>query len=207
MAYKLYYSPGACSMAIHVVLNEIGQPVELKRATIGDPNNIDKELLAVNPMGQVPVLQIDGQTMLQGAAMVTYLCDTHKSSLIPAEGFARAQALQWLLFANSTLHTSYSRTAFIARGGGAQDLIEKSQAKTQELWDFVEKHLASSGKPYLCGDAVTAGDILLAVIANWSFAGAYNFGPKTKALLKAVSARPAYQKALQAEQVEYKAAA
>jgi glutathione S-transferase len=66
----------------------------------------------------------------------------------------------------------------------------------------------SSGKPYLCGDQVTAGDILVSVIANWNFWDSpFTFGPKTKAMLKAVSSRPPYQKALAAEQVEYKAAA
>ncbi len=205
--YKLFYSPGACSMAVHVVLNELNQGVELIRATIGDPSNIDPELKKVNPRNQVPVLVEDGKPILEGGAMIAYVCDKHKSDLLPAAGYERAQALQWLMFANSSLHPAYSRTGFIKKNGGSDELFEKSRAAIQGLWDLVENHLAESGKPYLTGDKVTAGDILLTVIANWGFVGSFNFGPKTKALLKSVSSRPAYQKALEAEKVEYKAAA
>jgi glutathione S-transferase len=206
--YKLFYSPGACSMAIHVVLNELNQPVELIRATIGDPGNIDQELHKVNPRNQVPVLVEDGKPILEGGAMITYLCDKHPSDLMPKSGYERAQALQWLMFGNATLHVGYSKAAFVKRNGGSDELFNKACEQIQGMWDQIEASLASSGKPYLCGDKVTAGDILITVIANWGFLGvSFNFGPKTKALLKSVSSRPAYQKALTAEQVEYKAAA
>lgn len=205
--YQLYYSPGACSMAVHIVLNEMNQPVELIKSAIGVPNP-DEKLHKVNPRNQVPVLVVDGKPVLEGGAIITYLCDTHKSALIPASGFERAQALQWLMFANASLHVGYSKAAFIKKNGGTPDLFEKACAQIQGMWDQIESQLAATGKPYLCGDNVTAGDILVTVIANWGFLGhPFTFGPKTKALLKSVSARPAYQKALAAEQVEYKAAA
>lgn len=206
--YQLFYSPGACSMAVHVVINEIGQPVELTRAIIGEPSNVDKALHAHNPRNQVPVLVEDGKALLEGGAIITYLCDKHSSELIPTKGWERAQALQWLMFANSSLHVGYSKAAFIKRNGGSSELFEKATGQIQSMWNQIEDHLAKSGKPYLCGDKVTAGDILVTVIANWGFLGVpFTYGPKTKTLLKSVSARPAYQKALSAENVEYKAAA
>jgi glutathione S-transferase len=205
--YQLYYSPGACSMAVHVVLNELNQPVEAIKVSIGDPANVDPVLNKVNPRNQVPVLVDNGQIMTEGAAMIVYLCDKHKSELIPASGIERAKALQWVLFGNSSLHVGYSRTAFIKRNGGSDEMVEKSRAMVQSLWDLIENHLEKTGQPYLAGASVTAGDILVSVIGNWSFTGAYNFGPKTKALFKAVSSRPAYQKAIEAEGIEYKAAA
>lgn len=205
--YQLYYSPGACSMGVHVVLNEMNQPVELIKSAIGVPSP-DAALHKVNPRNQVPVLVVDGKPMLEGGAIITYLCEVHKSSLIPASGWARAEALQWLMFANASLHPAYSKALFARRNGASAEMMDKACQQIQDMWNLVEERLQSTGKPYLCGDQVTAGDILVTVIANWSFLGhSFTFGSKTKAMLKAVSSRPAYQKALAAEQVEYKAAA
>lgn len=205
--YQLYYAPGVCSMAVHVLLNEMNQPVELIKSAIGVPNP-DPKLHQVNPRNQVPVLVVDGKPLLEGGAIITYLCDTHASSLIPTSGWDRAMALQWLMYANASLHVGYSKASFVKKNGGPPELFEKACQQIQGMWDQIEDHLTKSGKPYLCGDNVTAGDILVAVIANWSFLGyPFTMGPKTKAMLKAVSTRPAYQKALAVEQVEYKAAA
>lgn len=209
--YQLYYSPGACSMAIHVVLNELNQPVELKPVSIQNGDTRTPEYLALNPRGQVPLLLVDGNPMVEGAAMITYLLDTHgPSELLPAKGWERAQALQWLMFANATLHGAYGRIFWlnkIAKDDAQKALIMTAIDQVQGLWDQIEQEL--QGKPFLAGQHCTAGDVLVTVIANW---GAWlpkpiNFGPKTKALLKAVSARPAFQKAVAAEGVEYKAAA
>lgn len=209
--YTLYYSPGACSMAVHIVLNEVGQTPELIKVSTKDGEQRKPEFLKINPQGAVPVLVDDGQVILEGAAQIAYLCDKHKSPLIPASGIERAKALQWLSFANATMHPAYSR-GFAAKGrwkfnseDERQNIMNQILENIQNLWNNVEAHLAANG-PYLVGANVTAGDILLSVIANWQL-GSFSFGPKTKAWLKAVSARPSYQKALATEQVEYKAAA
>ncbi|MCD8498304.1 MAG: glutathione S-transferase family protein [Alphaproteobacteria bacterium] len=167
------------------------------------------EFLKLNPRGQIPVLVEDGKVLREGAAQMIYLCDKHKSPLLPQSGWERAQALQWLMFANASLHPAYARATFVNRNlpdGEIKDkALAEARAVAQGMWDEVEAHLAAGG-PYMCGDSVTLADIVLTVIANWNTTN-YTFGPKCKALFKAVTARPAYQKALAAEQVEYKAAA
>ena len=60
MTIALYYSPGSCSLAPHIVLNEVGQPFELRRFATADRANYSPEYLAVNPKGRIPALQIDG---------------------------------------------------------------------------------------------------------------------------------------------------
>jgi glutathione S-transferase len=60
MTVALYYSPGSCSLAPHIVLNEIGQPFELRKFSTADRHNYSPEYLAVNPKGRIPALQIDG---------------------------------------------------------------------------------------------------------------------------------------------------
>jgi glutathione S-transferase len=85
-----------------------------------------------------------------------------------------------------------------------KDELSKSIiAQVQSLWDEAEARLTSS--QYLAGESVSVADILMAVIANWGLP--VTLGPNVKRVLKDVIARPAYKAALEAEHVEYKAAA
>ena len=204
MSYKLYYFPGACSMTVHIVLNEAGQDVELILAKDANGNKI-ADLSKVNPRAQVPVLMEDGRPLFEGAAQMIYLCDKHNLDLLPKSGWERAQALQWLMIGNASLHPAYSRTNFLKKNGGTEDQIRASRAGAQAIWDQVEAHLNDS--KYLAGDQITLADILFTVIGHWADPGVYSYGPKTNALFKEIIARSAYQKALQAENVEYKDAA
>jgi glutathione S-transferase len=199
--YELFYKTGACSRAVHVVLNEIGTDFTLI------PYEERERLLKANPRGQVPTLMVDGTPITEGAAIITYLADTHQSPLLPATGLARAKALQWLAFANSSLHPLYG-TFF--KGGEAYAACEfgpGSEAALQKLWDIVEDQLGKT--EYLAGDQITAGDILTTVIAHWTprIAAKITLGPKTQALVEKVSNRPSYVKAAQAEQAPAKSAA
>ncbi|MGE3623617.1 MAG: glutathione S-transferase family protein [Bdellovibrionales bacterium] len=209
--YTLYYSPGACSMAVHAVLNECGQAVELKKIDLREAR--PAEFLKINPRGQVPVLVDDGLVLREGAAILIYLCEKHKSPLLLESGRERAVALEWLSFCNATLHPAYARCFFLMRN--AQDAAAKEQlmgtaiAMINKLWGEVEKRLEQS--PYICGERMTVADILMTVIANWLIMlpnpEAVKMGPRTKQLFKTVIARPSYKKALELEQIEYRAAA
>ncbi|MDX2112928.1 MAG: glutathione S-transferase N-terminal domain-containing protein [Alphaproteobacteria bacterium] len=209
--YTLYYTPGACSLAVHVALREIG--AQFKLENVASPKGQPKpaSFLAINPRGCVPVLKIDEFVLREGAAILTHLLDTHKSPLLPASGLERARALEWLAFANSTLHPAYGRLFFLMGQLGekaASDAIfDAAIQSVQKLWDDVEGQLSKT--QYLCGSEPTIADILVTVIANWSqyFPKPIAYGPKTKALFSRIIARPAYQAAMQAEEVTYKAAA
>ena len=73
MTIALYYSPGSCSLAPHIVLNEVGQPFELRRFATADRANYSPEYLAVNPKGRIPALQIDGFILTENPAILAYL--------------------------------------------------------------------------------------------------------------------------------------
>jgi glutathione S-transferase len=207
--YKLYYSPGACSMAIHVAVLECQQQVTLEKVDLQAPRS--PEFLKVNPRGQVPVLVDGDQVLREGAAILIYLMEKHQCALLPASGKARADAIEWLMFCNSTLHPAYGRCFFLRKaaeeGPVKNKLLEIAVGKVNELWQGIEAQL--SKQSYLCGNEATIADILLTVIANWSgnIGGQANIGPNTKKLFAKIIARPAYAKALQTEQVEYKMAA
>ncbi len=203
--YTLYYSPGACSMAIHIALHECGQPVTLEKVDLGAPR--PPEFLTLNPRGQVPVLVDDGMVLREGAAILLHILDKHQSPLMPRTGKERMAALEWLMFCNATLHPAYSRCFFLMRNGQAGDgLMDASIKGMNALWAEVEQRLEKSA--YLAGENLTIADILMTVIANWSarMTRPVLIGPKTKALFQKIISRPSYQKALEVEQVEYKAA-
>lgn len=208
--YQLFYSPGTCSMAVHVLLNELGQKFELLKADLSETPR-SPALMKFNPRGQVPVLVVDGKPLREGAAILSYLCETHKSPLLPASGWERAKAQEWLAFANSSLHPAYGRLFFLMRQLGEKwsesPVFVTALGMVQKHWDDIEQELQT--QPYICGKDITVADILLTVIANWSarFAGKITLGVKTKDYLKRVSSRPAYQEALKTESVEYKVAA
>lgn len=207
MSYELYTKAGSCSMAIHAVMNELGlnPKVHIMEPGNGEGGLKSPEYLKINPRGNVPYIIEDGKGMGEGGAILTYLCDK-EGKLLPQDGFERGKALQWLMFANSTLHPAYGRTFWINSNlpeDQREAALKAARSQIQDLWNYVEEQLAG---PYCCGNEPTAADFLITTIANWN-PSAYTFGPKCKALFKNISARPSYQKALSAEAVEYKAAA
>jgi glutathione S-transferase len=202
--YTLYYIPGACSMAVHIVLNELGQEVKLENVS-GDTRPAD--FLKINPRGQVPVLTKEGLIMREGAAILIYLMEKHNSPILPRSGSEHESMLEWLMFCNATLHPAYGKAFFARRSftGDVQDqVITAAAEQINKLWKDVETRLEQT--PYLAGKDCTAPDILLTVIANWTpnIPKTIEFGPKTKELFKKVIERPAYQKALATEGIEYK---
>lgn len=207
--YKLYYSPGSCSMAIHVALNEIGAKFELINVSVPAGQPKPKILLDVNPRGMVPVLDIDGFILREGAAILTYLLDSNKNDLLPKSGLERARALEWLSFANASLHPAYGRIFMMMKLFGSDasknDLYKPAIAQIQKYWNEIEDHLGKS--EYLAGNQITIADILVTVIANWSgyFEAKINFGEKTKAYFSKIITLPSYKKAIEVEGIKYSA--
>lgn len=206
---KLYYTSGACSFAVHALLNECGAEYETQRIEMSAGDNKKPEFLKLNSRGQVPVL-VDGDTVLrEGAAILMYVADKFKSPMIPQSGAERQAALEWMMFCNSTLHPAYSACFFIARqtidASAKEAIMNAAAARVQVLWDDVELQLGKTA--YIAGANITVADLMLCTMANWLSATQPKFGPKTIALIKKVTARPAFQAALATEEVTYKAAA
>lgn len=208
MSYELYTKAGSCSMAVHAIMNEMGLQPKIHIMEQGPAGLKSPEYLKINPRGNVPCLIEDGKAMIEGGAIITYLCDK-EGKLVPKAGWERGQALQWLMFCNATLHPAYGRTFWINSNlpeDQREAALKAARSQIQDLWNYVESELEKSGNAYLCGSEPTAADFLMTTIANWNPA-AYKFGAKTKVIFKNISARPSYQKALTAEQIEYKAVA
>ena len=195
--YQLYYLPGACSLATQVILRELGQEVEL--INIQHIDNFRK----INPVGTVPVL-IDGtNTMFEGAAILLHILNKHENCMLPEKGVARQEAIQDIMFANSTMHPAYGKLFFIGQNISDEDVKTKAfnaaVKNINQLWQVVENKL--NDKIFLGGNTPSAADIMLTVYSRW---GAHHpvdivFGEKTTKLLNAVQEMPNFKKADEAE--------
>lgn len=195
--YTLYYSPGACSLATQVILRELQQDVNIvNKSEVADYKSI-------NPTGAVPVLVDDGQILREGAALMIYLLDKHRSPMLPAQGTKRHQAIENIMFANATMHPAYSRLFFIAQH------ITDEQAKQQafgaatdsinSLWQIVDQRLEQ--QDFLGGDQPSAADVMLAVYSRWGqfFPVEIELGKNTERMINAIFELPSFQQALAAE--------
>ncbi len=201
--------PAACSLAIHVALNEMQQEVELINVRTQEENQRE-QFLKHNKRGQVPTLLDDQLVIREGAAILLYLIEKHKSNLLPQNSADRACALEWLMFANSTLHPTYSRVFFALRSlkdKSVQDqVLQPTIERINSLWQEVDDKLKTT--KYIAGNQITIADILLAVIANWGFGMFFHqikLGENLKRMIKDVISRKSFQDALKREGAEYKA--
>jgi glutathione S-transferase len=109
---KLYYKPGACSLASHIILREIGEDFEIEKVdTNTKKTETGADYLKINPKGYVPLLQLDGgETITEGVAILQYLADQHpEAGLVPESGtLERARLHEHLNYIAAELHKSFS---------------------------------------------------------------------------------------------------
>ena len=108
---KLFYSPGACSLAVHIALQESGLPFQIEKVDMqGGTTERGGAWKEINPKGYVPALQLDdGQVFTEGAALQQVLADKVPGKLLPMPMTTeRYRAVEWLTFIGSELHKSYS---------------------------------------------------------------------------------------------------
>lgn len=166
---KLYYAPGTCALADHIVLEWIGQPyetVQLSRAQMKAP-----EYLRINPAGAVPAFEDDGWVLTQNAAILTYLAERFPDARLAGDGTAksRAEVIKWLAFANSDVHPAFSPlfggTAYLED----EAIINKTKAAAREklrgLFERVDQQLA--GRDWIAGMRSIA-DPYLFVVTRWA---------------------------------------
>jgi len=164
---KLYYSPGACSQAPHIVLHETGLDhdavkVDLRAKTIDGGGSY----LDVNPKGAVPALQLEsGEVLTENAVILQYLGDRASwPELLPPMGdFRRYRVLEWLNFITTELHKGF---APLFKPDAGDETKAFSRKMVGERLDFLERHMGSG--PYLMGDQITLPDAYLFVMTSWA---------------------------------------
>jgi glutathione S-transferase len=197
---KLYYSPGACSLASHIVAHEIGLGLELEKVdTKTRKTEQGADFLAINAKGYVPALQLDdGALLTEGTAILQYLADQKPGSTIaPANGtLARYRLQEMLGYINSELHKSYSP---LFNPACTADVRADREAYLRKRYALLEEILGR--QPYLLGKDFSAADAYLFTVTNWARLLKIDLSefPNLLAFQKRVAERPAVQSAMRAE--------
>lgn len=201
--YKLYYSPSSASTVVHATLIELGVPFELVRVNL-DAKERDPEYLKLNPHGSVPTMIIDGQPVVESAALVMHLAESHpEKGLMPQA--KRALWQQWSVYLPVALGAVY-RLWFYPSELGADvhppAVSAAIQAKLAKVFDYIDGHLAANG-PYLLGDTFTSVDLQLMMYLRWSrnMPKPATEWPNLNKFAKLIAQRPCWQKVNQAEQL------
>jgi glutathione S-transferase len=108
--YTLFYAPGACSLASHIVLEEIEATFEPVRLDLMAGDQHKPEFRAVNPGGKVPALVTPAGTLTESPAILAFLADSAPAfGLVPRDPFARAQCASTMAWLSSTVHVAFGR--------------------------------------------------------------------------------------------------
>ncbi len=166
---KLYYMPGACPLATHIVLEWIGEPYEIQavpRDELKQP-----EFLALNPVGSVPVL-VDGDLVLtQSAAILEYLAEKYpQAGLMPDDLVGRAETRRWLGFVNADLHKTFGlifgKAGFSSDPACQEQLAAGGAAKALQLFGIIDRQL--EGKQWVTGTRSIV-DPYLFTVTSWAY--------------------------------------
>jgi glutathione S-transferase len=197
---KLYYSPGACSLAPHIALHEAGIDAEAFKVDLARHKLADgTDYYAINPKGYVPMLELDDGTRLTEAAVILqYLADRKPGKLAPPFGtLERWKLMEWLNFIATELHKSFSPLWH------PEDIGEKAvgagKAKIVKRYAIVEAQLAKT--PFLHGSSFTIADAYLFTITGWASYLKVDLSgfPHLAAYMKRIGERPAVVATLAAE--------
>lgn len=196
---KLFFAPGACSMAPHIILHEIGldhdaAKVDLRAKKLEDGS----DYLAINPKGAVPALQLDsGEVLTENAVILQYLGDrSGLGQVLPPLGdFRRYRVLEMVNFITTELH---KRFGFLF--GDASDETKRyvTDQLTKKL-DWIDQRLGEG--PFLMGDDLTLPDAYLFVITRWAdkMLGGLDPWPNLSAFDDRMLQRPAVRHVLKFE--------
>ena len=103
----IFSSPRACSLACHIALEESGLDYQLHPVRIRNGEHRDEAYLAVNPLGKIPALRIDGEVLTEAHAILSFIADSAAEPLLPDDALARARAHEWMNFLSSSVHVAF----------------------------------------------------------------------------------------------------
>jgi glutathione S-transferase len=198
---KLYYSPGACSLAPHILLREAGVRFALERVdTKTRTTAAGGDFLAINPKGYVPALQFeDGDVLTEGVVLQQYIADRNPAAkLAPAAGSReRVRLDELLVFLSTEVHKKHD---LLFAAATPDEVKAGLRDKISQRYDLIEARLAD-GRAFLTGDGFTTADAYLFTLASWAGYVGIDIArwPNLARFMQRIGARPAVQAALEAE--------
>ena len=197
---KLFYTPGACSLAPHIVAHEAGielrlQKVDINTKTVAAPG----DFWAINPKGYVPALELDnGELLTEGTTIAQYLADRKpETGLAPAAGTLERYRLQETLgYLNSEIHKTYS---MLFTPNLPQEVRTEREEYLLRRYLLIDQKLER--RQYLFGDELTVADAYLFTVTSWAAFVKVDLSKfaNLKKFQERVAARPAVRAAMKAE--------
>jgi glutathione S-transferase len=197
---KLYYTPGACSMAADIALHEAGIAFTPERVDLATKKTAaGADFTNINPKGYVPALGLDdGSVLTEAGTVLQYIADRKpEAGLAPAAGtMERYRLMEWVNFISSEIHKGFGplwnpKTPDEVRKGAIAQLGKR--------FDYLANALGD--KPYLMGERFTIADAYLFTVLNWTSLHKVDLAPwpTLQAYMGRVAARPKVQATLRAE--------
>jgi glutathione S-transferase len=169
---KLFYSPGACSLAPHIALEETGEEFEPVLVDFGAGAQRKPEYLAINPKGRVPALADDGFVVTENPAVLRYIARKYPAAgLWPDDLRADGRCTEWLGWFTSGVHVAYAHMRrperYATSDAGKADVVVRGKVSTREVWEQVEAKLASLGTQWAAGERYSVADPYLFTFWTW----------------------------------------
>lgn len=206
MTIALYYSPGACSFAPHVILREIGVSFDLRKFSTADKSNLTPEYLAINPKGRIPALLIDGFVLTENPAILAFLGRRYPyANVYPSSASEdEARCLEWLAWSSNTAQVAFAHILRPEHFALSKDSFLSVQTSGHENYKnclaHINKHLNES--KFSVGNQFTVVDPFWLVFYRWGIRQKYDMKVEYPAYTRYVEAlcqRPSVHEALKAE--------
>lgn len=197
---KLFYKPGACSLASHIALQESGMDFSLVGVDLAKKQlENGEDYWHVNPKGQVPALLLDDNTLLtEGVAIMQYIADTKadRQLLAPSGSIARYKTLEWLNYIATELHKGFTP---LFRPDTPEDFKPTVRALLEKKLSYVNDALREN--EWICGSRFTIADGYLFTVLRWARAVKLDISglKNIEDYMARVAARPGVTAAMEAE--------
>jgi glutathione S-transferase len=172
---KLYFAPGACSFVPHALLEATGQPFETQMVKLHKGEQKTPEYLAINPRGQVPVLEDGDARITQIVAIVGYLdAKFPQQGFLPSDPLARAKVMEALAWMNNTVHPTFTHVFMPFKFSDDAQVQANLKAYNAKLYrpmleeiEAMAKAAADAGRPWLAGDRFGPLDAYALTLLRW----------------------------------------
>lgn len=197
---KLYFTPAACSLAVHISLREAGFKFELEKVNLDNKKTESGlDFLQINPKGYIPALQLDdGQVLTEDQVILQYVADLKpESRLAPAFGtMERYRLMEWLAFISTEVHKSFGP---FWTPNTPEMTKQNALGLLTRRFDYLVATLGD--KPWLMGDSYTVADAYLFTVLRWTDYHKIDLSkwPLLIEFMERVAARPPVQEAMRAE--------
>lgn len=201
MSIKLYYAPGACSLASHIALEEVGVPYETVRLNLAEGDQRKPEYLKLNPRGRVPTCVVDGHVITENVGIIAYFAGGYpQAGIWPRDTWHQALAISTMAWLSNTVHACYGHLVRPARYADDDPSRESIRTKARVMYEDYLREIDGllAGRKWAIGERYSVVDGYLLVFYRW--------GNRQKmpvrdmrnysALIERVMARPAVKKVM-----------